>query len=107
MDRALRSQRGMDPQLKAEVRFLTTRLGDVVREQAGARVFDEVEAIRKLAKAIRAADPQALSQLEKRVKKLSRQHAYDVGHAFSLFFQVVNAAEERARLRHLKSAASP
>ena len=44
----------MDQQLRQEVRFITTRLGAIIREQAGAVAFDNVEQLRQLAKAIRA-----------------------------------------------------
>ena len=40
----------MDAQLRQEVRFLTTRLGLMIREQAGPRVFNMVERVRQLSK---------------------------------------------------------
>jgi phosphoenolpyruvate carboxylase len=97
----------MDEQLKPEVRFLTTHLGEIIREQAGPQVFEAVEEIRKLAKSIRAGDQNAIPPLEARVAQLSHAEAYDVGHAFSLFFQLVNLAEQRARLRRLRASPAP
>jgi phosphoenolpyruvate carboxylase len=98
----------VDADLKREVRFLTTRLGAIIREQAGDRVFDHVEEIRQLAKAIRAShDLSAIRAKGRRIAGLTSSEAYQVAHAFSLFFQVVNLCEERARIRHLQAAAAP
>ena len=43
----------MNEQLRQEVRFLTTRLGVMVREQSGPQVFSAIEILRKVAKQIR------------------------------------------------------
>lgn len=40
----------MNELLRQEVRFLTTRLGAIVREQSGPEVFSAIEALRKVAK---------------------------------------------------------
>ena len=98
----------MDTQLKKEVRFLTTRLGAIIREQAGDHVFNHVEQIRQLAKAIRGGhDLTIIRSKRRRIAGLTTAEAYQVAHAFSLFFQVVNLCEERARIRHLQSNPSP
>jgi phosphoenolpyruvate carboxylase len=98
----------MDEQLRQEVRFLTSRLGGIVREQAGVRVFDRVERLRRLSKAIRAQpDPAAIRTKRRLVASLGLVEAYQVAHAFSLFFQLVNLCEERARVRHLQSSPAP
>jgi phosphoenolpyruvate carboxylase len=98
----------VDNTLRREVRFLTTRLGDIIREQAGAQVFEQVEKIRALTKKVRARpDKRSIATLETRVKKLSLEDAYSVAHAFSLFFQLVNLCEERERIRKLQAATRP
>lgn len=98
----------MDAQLKQEIRFLTTRLGEMVREQAGDKVFHHVESIRKLAKAIRAhRNRDDLRAARKLVRSFSIDEARLVGHAFSLFFQITNLCEERARIRHLQVSVEP
>lgn len=98
----------MDEQLKREVRFLTTRLGAIIREQSGDRIFDHVEQIRQLAKTIRTThDPAAIRNNRRRIASLTLTEAYRVAHAFSLFFQVVNLCEERARIRHLQANPAP
>jgi len=98
----------MDEKLRREVRFLTTRLGAIIREQAGEDVFACVERLRQLSKAIRTAhDPAKIRTKRKLVAGLSATRAYQVGHAFSLFFQIVNLCEERARVRSLRAKAEP
>jgi len=100
----------MNEQLRQEVRFLTTRLGAMVREQSGAGVFSAIEALRKVAKQIRqspnlvgARHGVPLRTKERAVNQLSVGEAADVAHAFSLFFHLVNLCEERERIRHLRA----
>ena len=98
----------MDEQLKKEVRFMTTRLGAILREQAGDRIFQHVEQLRQLAKKIRAShDPSDIRAKRRRIAGLTTADAHKVAHAFSLFFQVVNLGEERARIRHLQAHPAP
>ena len=88
------------PNLKAEVRLLTTRLGDMIREQEGDDVFETVESIRKAAKSVRKTHTQKnIKKTQELINELDPQTTYCVIHAFSLFFQLVNICEERARRR--------
>jgi phosphoenolpyruvate carboxylase len=100
----------MNEQLRQEVRFLTTRLGAMVREQSGPGVFSAIEALRKVAKQIRQSPNLAgarhgapLRAKERAVNRLSVEEAADVAHAFSLFFHLVNLCEERERVRRLRA----
>ena len=94
----------MDELLRHEVRLLTTRLGAVVREQCGPAVFDAIENLRSLAKKSRQdAVPGVIQQIEAQVEQLSLDQASEVAHAFSLFFHLVNLAEERQRIRRLRA----
>jgi phosphoenolpyruvate carboxylase len=87
----------VDTKLKREVRLLTTRLGAIIREQAGERLFDHVEQVRQLSKTVRAThDPATIRAKRRHIASLTSAEAYQVAHAFSLFFQVVNLCEERA-----------
>jgi phosphoenolpyruvate carboxylase len=98
----------MDAQQKQEVRFLTTRLGDIIREQAGESVFQRVEQIRKTTKAIRLKpDAASVRALRRVINSLRGDEPYQIAHAFSLFFHLVNLCEERTRVRHLRAAVSP
>jgi phosphoenolpyruvate carboxylase len=92
----------MNELLRQEVRFLTTRLGAIVREQSGPEVFAAIEILRKIAKQIRQTpNSKLLKAKERAVNKLSVEDATDVAHAFSLFFHLVNLCEERERVRRL------
>lgn len=98
----------MDRQLREDVRFITTRLGHIIREQAGEVVFEHVERLRKLAKKIRRKqDSGKIEKVQRRVAELSVDEAGEIAHAFSLFFQLVNLCEERARIRHLAQSDEP
>ena len=96
----------MDESLRHEVRFLTTRLGAMVQEQCGARVFSAIENLRKLSKQIRQNPAsELLEENRRRVYGLTLRQASDVAHAFSLFFHLVNLCEERQRVRRLRAYA--
>ncbi|HEV2500992.1 MAG TPA: phosphoenolpyruvate carboxylase [Terriglobia bacterium] len=94
----------MEEILRREVRTLTTRLGAIVQEQCGAKVFDSIESLRSLAKQIRQRpDPALLEANDRAVEGLSVEEATNVAHAFSLFFHLVNLCEERERIRRLEA----
>ena len=68
-----RSSTDEDAGLREDIRFLGRLLGDTIREQAGAEVFDLVEAIRRTAIHYRREhDPPSLKQLEKTIGRLGR-----------------------------------
>src|SRR5580700_7875980 len=93
----------MEEMLRREVRLLTTRLGIIVQEQCGDRVFAAIEELRRLSKQIRQhLDPQLLVASRGAVDGLSLEEAAAVAHAFSLFFHLVNLCEERQRVRRLR-----
>ncbi|MBI4353037.1 MAG: phosphoenolpyruvate carboxylase [Candidatus Omnitrophica bacterium] len=89
--------------LKRDVRFLTTLLGDVIRQQEGERLFAKVEEIRKCAKAIRRRPSAALIARQKKfIRSLSPAEAYKIARAFTIYFQLVNIAEEMQRVRRIR-----
>ncbi|HUZ45419.1 MAG TPA: phosphoenolpyruvate carboxylase [Terriglobia bacterium] len=93
----------MDENLRREVRLLTTRLGVLVEEQCGRKVFESIETLRHLSKQIRQnPNPALLAQCDGEVRGLSLRGASEVAHAFSLFFHLVNLCEERQRIRRLR-----
>ncbi|HXJ91471.1 MAG TPA: phosphoenolpyruvate carboxylase [Terriglobia bacterium] len=88
--------------MRREVRFLTTRLGAIVQEQCGPRVFASIEELRKLSKEIREhPGPQLIEASGRAAARLRVDEATSVAHAFSLFFHLVNLCEERQRVRRL------
>ena len=83
-----------DVDLREDIRFLGRLLGDTVREQAGAEVFDLVEGIRRTAIRYRKARSPELKQLERTLGRLGTAHATNVVRAFSYFHHLANAAED-------------
>lgn len=98
----------MSATLSQEIEFLTGRLDAIVREQAGELVFRHLHQIRDLALAARQhADPVSLEAKRALIQHLPVEEAYQIAHALSLFFQLVNLCEERARVRHLANEPAP
>jgi len=90
--------------LKQEIRQLTGRLDKIILEQAGRKVFNHLDNVRKLSKRARHFGSEASRQTKHNLlDRLDTREAYQLAHAFSLFFQLVNLCEERARERHLTS----
>jgi phosphoenolpyruvate carboxylase len=90
--------------LKQEIRQLTARLDKIILEQAGKKVFNHLDEVRKLSRRARHFGSETSRQTKhKLLDRLDIKEAYQLAHAFSLFFQLVNLCEERARERHLES----
>lgn len=93
----------MDPRLRKDVRFLTTLLGQVILEQEGKRFFEKVETIRLLSKSIRQnSTPQLQLEKERFIHSLTLDESYKIARAFTLYFQLVNLAEESHRIRRIR-----
>jgi phosphoenolpyruvate carboxylase len=90
-----------DP-LGAEVRLLGALLGQVISEQAGDDLFELVERTRRRTLALRDHDDQtAREALAQELGELPIERAEAIVRAFALYFQLVNLAEERQRVRVL------
>ena len=91
--------RARDP-LALEVRLLGSLLGQVIAEQAGRDLLDLVERIRRAAIRLRRDDdPTDRDALAAELAGLDVDRAEVVIRAFSLYFRLVNLAEERDRVR--------
>jgi phosphoenolpyruvate carboxylase len=95
-----------DP-LAREVRLLGALLGEVILEQAGPDVFATVERIRRRTIDLRRAgvegDRERLArELSEEFDALDLETAEPVIRAFAFYFQLVNLAEERHRIRTLR-----
>src|ERR1700761_4139569 len=85
----------MDAPLRDDIRLLGRLLGDTIKAQEGAPVFDVIENIRQLAVRFRRDDDaEARKQLEQVLNKLSRDQTLLVGRAFSYFSHLANIAED-------------
>ncbi len=88
--------------LRAEIRFLGDALGRVISRLEGRATFETVEKLRTLAKASRAGDRRAAAQLAKTVARLTPEDAIHQAMAFTLYFELVNLAEENFRVALLR-----
>lgn len=88
-----------DLPLKADVGLLGALLGEVLQEQAGRALYDQVESLRKHAIARRNGDQGATQTLLDHVRTLSVHDATEITLAFSHYFSLVNLAERVHRIR--------
>ena len=90
-----------DELLHRDVRFLGDMLGSVIREIAGEEAIDLVEKVRTLSRDRRLGRHDAEPALAARIESLDERQATVVARAFSIFFDLVNIAEDRQRVRIL------
>ena len=103
-----RRERPAPDPLRADVRLLTTLLGDAVRTHGGQELFATVEALRRAV--IRLHERPTRSRaaaVERIVDRISRADGARVARAFTAFFQLVNVAEDRQRVRELRAGGPP
>ncbi len=86
--------------LREDIRFLGRILGEVIREQAGGKIFDVVETVRRLAVQFRrGTDPDAGAKMYRLLNRLSPTQTNSVVRAFSYFSHLANIAEDQHLIR--------
>lgn len=99
-----------DRALRRDVRLLGRLLGDVIIEQEGQELFELEEQVRQLSIRRRRGPKEgrqtAASELTALLKKLPLEQAEPVLRAFSVYFQLVNLAEQHHRIRRFRAHAS-
>src|SRR5881392_2999852 len=94
--------RARDP-LGLEIRLLGSLLGQVIAEQSGRELLDLVERVRKTTIRLRRGDdPSLRAGLVGELQTLDPDRAEIVIRAFSLYFRLVNLAEERELVREAR-----
>ena len=90
-----------DLPLHDDVRLLASTLGAVIRRLEGDGAFQAVEGLRRACRARRREQPGApsLDELLARIDELPLDHAATVARAFTLFFLLINTAEQVHRVR--------
>ena len=88
--------------LSAEIRRLGHILGEIIVKLEGKAIFDLEEKLRLLAKSSRAGDVTAERDLQAAVQKLTISEAASMAMAFTVYFELVNLAEETHRVRILR-----
>ncbi|MBV9583197.1 MAG: phosphoenolpyruvate carboxylase [Chloroflexi bacterium] len=87
--------------LRDDVRLLGELVGDVLREQGGQELFDDVEHIRTAAIELRSGHGSEQSLLEWAGAQ-STHRLMQLVRAFSTYFHVINLAEQHHRVRTLR-----
>ncbi len=86
--------------LQADIRLLGRVLGDVIRAEDGAKVFDQIEDIRRASVALhREGAAEAGQRLAERLGGLSLSDTVRFAHSFACFLQITNIAEDAAQRR--------
>ena len=94
---------GASEPLRREVRLLGSLLGQVLVEQGGPELLDLVERVRGRTISLRAKpDPEERRRLGEELDGLDLETAERLARAFTRYFQLVNLAEEKQRVRALR-----
>ena len=89
--------------LRREVRVLSTILGQVVEEAGGPELLRDVERLRRATIALRREPtPERRDHVLAIVDDFTPDRAEQVARAFTVYFQLVNLAEEHHRVRTLR-----
>ena len=91
--------------LRRDVRLLGGLLGRVLEEAGGPGLLEDVERLRRATIALRAADGgrrQARARVVELVAGFDQARAELLARAFTVYFQLVNLAEEQHRVRTLR-----
>jgi phosphoenolpyruvate carboxylase len=93
-----------DARLREEIRLLGRILGDTVRDQEGADVFDLVERIRQTSiRFHRDDDRPARRELEVILDSMSISETVRIVRAFSYFSHLANIAEDQNNIRQMRA----
>ena len=92
-----------DIRLRNDIRLLGRILGDTVRDQEGADVFDLVERIRQTSiRFHRGDDKAARGELELILDSMSISQTLRIVRAFSYFSHLANIAEDQNNIRRMR-----
>ena len=93
-----------DARLRNDIRLLGRILGDTVRDQEGADVFDLVERIRQTSiRFHRDEDSSARRELETILDGMSISETVRIVRAFTYFSHLANIAEDQNNIRQMRS----
>ncbi len=96
-----------DARLREDIRLLGRILGDTVRDQEGADVFDLVERIRQTSiRFHRDDDRPARRELEIILDSMSISETVRIVRAFSYFSHLANIAEDQNNIRQMRARSS-
>ncbi|MBW8348972.1 phosphoenolpyruvate carboxylase [Bacillus sp. IITD106] len=87
-------------QLRSDVKKLGNILGEILVHHGGIELFNKVEDIRELTKSLRKQyDEKTYSKLKDMISRLEPPTRQHVIRAFSIYFHLINIAEQNHRIR--------
>ncbi|MDG5820483.1 phosphoenolpyruvate carboxylase [Natronococcus sp. A-GB7] len=89
--------------VRQDVRELGALLGDVLEDQTSRRAFETVESCRTTAIDYRSGDLESRDPLATELNNLSPHQQRVVARAFTTYFELINLAEERERVRSIRT----
>ncbi len=89
--------------VRQDVRELGALLGEVLEDQTSRRSFETVESCRRAAIDYRADELESRDPLITELEGLSPHEQRIVARAFTTYFELINLAEERERVRSLRT----
>ncbi|WP_339103028.1 phosphoenolpyruvate carboxylase [Haloterrigena salinisoli] len=90
-------------EIRQDVRELGALLGDVLEDQTSRKGFETVESCRQAAIDYRSGDLESREPLVSRLEGLSPHQQRIVARAFTTYFELINLAEERERVRTIRT----
>jgi phosphoenolpyruvate carboxylase len=89
--------------LSADIRLLGNILGNAIRRLAGEAAYEQVETVRAATKALRELpSTETAAKLRDELEDLDVAALRTLIRAFSIYFDLINLAEQRVRLRVLR-----
>ncbi|MFB6233588.1 MAG: phosphoenolpyruvate carboxylase, partial [Haloarculaceae archaeon] len=88
--------------VRQDVRELGALLGDVLKEQTSTDAFETVESLRTAAIDYRDGELDSRDDLRETIDQLSPEEEGSVARAFATYFELINLAEERERVRAVR-----
>jgi phosphoenolpyruvate carboxylase len=86
--------------LRRDVKLLGQMLGEILTNHGGTELFDKVEKIRTMCKSVRNQyDEATYIELKEEITGLSSPMRKQIIRAFSMYFHLINVAEQNHRIR--------
>ncbi|WP_413301736.1 phosphoenolpyruvate carboxylase [Bacillus sp. 1P10SD] len=86
--------------LRRDVKLLGKMLGEILVNHGGSELFEKVEKIRHMTKTLRTHfDQEIYADLKSEITNLSSPMRRQIIRAFSMYFHLINAAEQNHRIR--------
>ena len=93
-----------DRSVRQDVRELGALVGDVLSAQTSTEAFETVEGLRNDAIAYRKGDASDRAAIRETIEALDGGDPEVVARAFTTYFELINLAEERERVRSVRDA---